>query len=216
MTFSFFFFPSIPFIPLSLLFSNEGALNWKEWPPPKRHGVCLECHLFHNNTSFLSKALIRMKRDLLSIIPMLVKILLGIIPNTYPVLIYLETLHVKVLLRHPSAQSLRTLKITWYKDLESRTLYLSLLTSKRSYYVPQTKTHECQPQYIQCRVYSININKYNKTMFSEDIITGSQGYEIMQWNFSKGLQVFNLILRTWKKIWERENILEQVTKPKSK
>lgn len=129
--FLFFFFPSIPFISLSLLFSNEGALNWKEWPPPKRHGVCLEGHLFHNNTSFLSKALTRMKRDLLSIIPMLVKILLGIIPNTYPVLIYLETLHVKVLLRHPSAQSLRTLKITWYKDLGSRTLYLSLLTTNR-------------------------------------------------------------------------------------
>lgn len=114
-----------------------------------------------------------MKRDLMSIISTLGKIFLRIIPNTYLVLFYLETLHVKMLVRHPCAQSLRrTLKIPWYKDLESRTLSLSPHYQEVMYYVPQNKTHEYQPQHIQGRIYSININRCNKTMCSEDRITG--------------------------------------------
>lgn len=80
---------------------------------------------------------------------------------------------------------------------------------------PLAKSHGCLSHSTFSAEHVLwNINKHNKTMHSEDTLTGSKWYETIQW-FFQGLKAFNIIFRIWKKIWEK-NILGQVIKPNFK
>lgn len=86
---------------------------------------------------------------------------------------YLETLHVKMLVRHPCAVIEKNTENTMMQRCGGQdSVSLSPHYQEVMYCVPQNKAHECQPQHIQGRTYSIHINRGSKTMCSEDRITG--------------------------------------------
>lgn len=149
---------------LSLFPSHEGTLNWKQWPPPKSQGVCPGGHLLHSNFLFFS--LLRGHLFLL-LKQRTYKNKKGFTePYPYAFWEYSKYIPSVNLVRNSTCKIAikisiwkvieKDVKKSRYKDLDSRTSYLFLLTTKRSSYIPwPTKHMNACAQHLPCRVYTI-------------------------------------------------------------